>query len=243
MGYGRLAREFSQRPPAILQTNYVIKLRHPATEKRNPTPHIPCPGKTALDRRLANNDPGRPYHGFRLSERLCLLFGQAASLCGAPDDGDPVSAHSAALRRRLAQAARQREGHRFACASSATRVRSRSAAPRAPRRRSTKASGALERVPVDILCGGDELRAASLALDHFAQPLRIGGIDRADDDHRHDLPRRGLDRLLAVGGRIGDVSKSALMHLPTCQVRLRRQRRAPARPRSVDFGVGRTRQR
>jgi hypothetical protein len=60
MGYGRLAREFSQSPPAILQTNYVIKLRPPATEKRNPTPHSPCPGKTALDRRLANNDPGDP---------------------------------------------------------------------------------------------------------------------------------------------------------------------------------------
>jgi hypothetical protein len=114
MGYGRLAREFSQCPPAILQTNYVIKLRHPATEKRNPTPHIPASAKRRFDRRLANNDPGRPCHGFRLSERLCLLFGQAASLCGAPDDGDPVSAQSAALRRRLAQAARQQEGHRFA---------------------------------------------------------------------------------------------------------------------------------
>jgi hypothetical protein len=61
--------------------------------------------------------------------------------------------------------------------------------------RSTKASGALERVPVDVLCRWDELRAASLALGHFAYPLRIEGIGCADDDHRHDLPRGGLDRL------------------------------------------------
>ena len=39
----------------------------------------------------------------------------------------------------------------------------------------------------------------------FPQPLRIGRIGRADDDHGIDARRHALHRLLAVGGGVADV--------------------------------------
>ena len=52
----------------------------------------------------------------------------------------------------------------------------------------------------------DEERAlASAPLRDFFQPLRVGGIWRADNDHRIHTRRDGLHRLLPVGGRVADV--------------------------------------
>ena len=47
-------------------------------------------------------------------------------------------------------------------------------------------------------------RAAG-ALGDFAQALRVGGVRRADHDHRVDLAGDPLHRLLAVGGGVADV--------------------------------------
>ena len=60
--------------------------------------------------------------------------------------------------------------------------------------------------PVDLGGAVDQHRdLAAGALGHFHQAQRIGGIGRADHDHRIDLGRDGLDRFLPIGGGVADV--------------------------------------
>ena len=85
--------------------------------------------------------------------------------------------------------------------TSSTRTSGADAPAVTPRRRD-----AGEARPVDLGGALDQHRErAAGALRHLAQPLRVGGVRRADDDHRVDLAGNALHRLLAVGGGVADV--------------------------------------
>ena len=88
--------------------------------------------------------------------------------------------------------------------------------------------------PVEIAGALRQYRnRATLALGHFAQPLRIRRIRRADHDQRVDHRRHLLHRELAVGGgvadvflvRAGDVRESVLQHRDDLGGVVDRQRR------------------
>jgi hypothetical protein len=176
MGYGRLAREFSQRPPAILQTNYVIKLRHHVQQKKEtprPTSHAPAKRRLTVASPITIREDPTTDSDYP-KDFVCFLFKQL---------------RSTAL---PAMAIRSQRVQPRSVAASRNLVALRQAPRRGARARRPVPSSEFQSMS---FCRWDELRAASLALGHFAYPLRIEGIGCADDDHRHDLPRRGLDRL------------------------------------------------
>src|SRR5690606_11456811 len=65
---------------------------------------------------------------------------------------------------------------------------------------------AFEAAPVDLGGAVDEHgNLAARTLRYFHQSQRIGGVWRADDDHRVHFRGNGLDGLLPVGGGVTDV--------------------------------------